>query len=90
MGERVILFHEDSDDTFAFAVVASRKIGKAVQRNRAKRLMREAFRTHLGRLRSRGAYVLIARSGILEAKNQEIAGEIEKLLTRLELLSENR
>lgn len=33
---------------------------------------------------------MIARAGISTAKSQDIAGELEKLLTRLELLSENR
>ncbi len=89
VGKRIILFFATGDESTSFAAVASRKIGKAVQRNRAKRLIREAFRTHQGRLRGRGAYVVIARAGISEAKSQDIAGELEKLLTRLELLSEN-
>ena len=90
VGKRIILFFRAGDENVAFAAVASRKIGKAVKRNRAKRLMREAFRTHQGRLRGRGAYVMIARAGISEVKSQDIAGELEKLLTRLELLSEDR
>ncbi len=90
VGNRIILFHRDTGSIVTFAAVASRKIGNAVKRNRAKRLMREAFRIHLGRLHSRGAYVLIARAGIQGGKSHEVAGELEKLLTRLELLSENR
>lgn len=90
VGKRIILFFREGDESAVFAAVASRKIGKAVHRNRAKRLIREAFRTHQGRLRGRGAYIVIARAGISTAKSQDIAGELEKLLTRLELLSENR
>ena len=90
VGRNLILFFQEGSEGVAFAAVASRKIGKAVQRNRAKRLMREAFRTHQGRLRGRGAYVLIARAGILASKSQDVADELEKLLTRLGLLSENR
>jgi len=89
VGQRIILFHDELDARLAFAAVASRKVGNAVQRNRAKRLMREAFRLHQGRLRRGGAYILIARAGIEGSKSQEIAGELEKLLTRLELLSES-
>jgi len=36
-----------------------------------------------------GAYILIARAGIDGCKSQEIAGELEKLLTRLDLVSES-
>lgn len=90
VGHSLLLFFKEGGEGFAFAAVASRKIGNAVQRNRAKRLMREAFRTHQGRLRGRGAYVLIARAGILAQKSQDVADDLEKLLTRLDLLSEKR
>lgn len=86
-GDLVVLFYLERDRDLSWAVVASRKVGKAVQRNRAKRLLREAFRNHLGRLTKPGAYVLLARAGIVGTKTSQIAGELEKLLTRLNLLS---
>ena len=88
VGELLILFFSEHEDNFSFAVVASRKIGNAVRRNRAKRLLREAFRECAGGIRKPGAYVLVARVSLRDQKMTPVAGELTKLLTRLNLLSD--
>lgn len=45
-------------------VITSRRIGNAVVRNRARRLMREAFRLHQRELASNVDLILIARQSI--------------------------
>lgn len=44
----------------------SKRLGSAVERNRIKRVLREAFRAHVGSFRGNMDYVLIARAPLVE------------------------
>ena len=64
-------------------VTASRKVGGAVKRNRAKRLLREAARHLYPRLETEGWDVmLIARPKLVEAKEREVEEALASLLNR--------
>lgn len=54
------------ENGYKVGFVASKKIGNAVQRNRAKRLLRAHFIENIDLLVS-GSYALVAKPGILEA-----------------------
>jgi ribonuclease P protein component len=65
------------------AYVASRKVGPAVRRNRAKRLLRESFRALPAGVRDRARWrVWIARSGCALAPLADVSREMAGLLDR--------
>ncbi len=74
------IFFKIKSDKFKLGVVASKKVGCAVERNRAKRVLRAAF-SEVYTL-SNSTTVLIAKSEILNAKYNEIKACLEKTIER--------
>lgn len=70
-----------------FGFVASKRVGNAVERNRAKRLLREAVTHTADRLEADHHWVvLVARSGILNTSYQGLLAELEGQFERAGLL----
>jgi ribonuclease P protein component len=71
------------DEHGRVAYVASRKVGGAVQRNRAKRLLREAYRATPASVRERACWrVWIARTPCSESVLRDVSAEMGRLLDR--------
>ena len=69
-------------------VVTSRHLGKAVIRNRARRLMRECFRLHKKEFLSEVDLILVARKSIAKKNFFDVEKDFIALLKKCNLLSE--
>jgi ribonuclease P protein component len=69
-----------------FGIVATKRLGKAVRRNRVRRVIREAMRRLCPRLQSGWDLVIIARSPALQASLGQVEADLVKTLGRAQLL----
>jgi ribonuclease P protein component len=82
----VLGFRENNLDNSRFGFVVSKKLGKAVQRNKIKRRMREAVRLRLEQIKPGYDLILIARQPINRASYPEIEQALNYLLRKSGLL----
>ena len=61
-------------------ITAGKKIGNAVKRNRAKRVITAAFRQCLPQIPAGYDFVIVARTRVLKTKSTIVAESISKLL----------
>ena len=68
------------------AWVTGRRVGNAVVRNRARRVLREAWRTVWPRVQDGVDVVLVARGPFGDARTADLVEEIEELLTQAQVM----
>ncbi|MDP9340973.1 MAG: ribonuclease P protein component [Actinomycetota bacterium] len=86
VGGRVVLFVTPVPGEVRAAFVAGRRVGMAVQRNRARRVLREAWRRIAPSVRAGTGVVVVARKDFLPARTQELETEMRQSLAAAGLL----
>ena len=76
----VVYMLKNRRNNIRLGITAGKKIGKAVSRNRAKRVITAAFRQLLPQIPAGYDYVIVARTRILTVKSTVVAESILKLL----------
>ena len=79
-GRYVVIYIQDGPAKYGF--IASKKVGSAVQRNRAKRLMREVIRRHLPELQKEVQLICIARSTLKGVSYVEVEKSMMQTLKK--------
>lgn len=67
-------------------ITAGKKIGNAVCRNRAKRVIRAALRSLIDEIIPGYDFVIVARTRILSVKSTDVAVSLKKILRSAEIL----
>jgi ribonuclease P protein component len=69
---RHVVIYIVKDRPIKYGIIASKKVGNAIRRNRAKRLLRETIRLNQDRLRVDCQMIFIARAAINDASLREV------------------
>jgi len=77
----LVALAKPSELTRLGSVISKKSVGNAVQRNRARRRLREILRLRWPRIPSSGYWmVVIAFRSVLEASHQDLANDVERVL----------
>ena len=74
------LINQDLDNKIGVGYTATKKIGNAVKRNKAKRVMREMAKKILIKCKTNTYFVLIAKTSILDTKFKNLLEELDKVI----------
>ncbi len=87
--KRIMNAHPEKKYVNRLGLSVSKKLGGAVQRNRAKRVVRAAYDTLKNELYTGNLIVISPRVAVLDAKSTQVAAELRYAFSQLGLLKQN-
>ncbi|QOY55837.1 ribonuclease P protein component [Candidatus Sulfurimonas marisnigri] len=85
--DSVVLFFLPTQNTHKVGFTATKKIGNAVKRNRAKRKLRAQFREYSPNLKD-GTYIFVAKIAINDISHEVFQNDFKKVLNRLHVIEQ--
>ena len=82
-----MLFFLPQQGIHKIGFTATKKLGNAVRRNRAKRRLRAIFREHSDSLKD-GAYVFVAKVGLFDSSYEQLSSDFLKVLKKAKTFKE--
>ena len=86
VSRQMVIYYFPNDAGTRVGFVASKKVGKSVQRNRCKRILREVFGSLLPSLAPSYDFVIVARPAMKEESFQGALKTMSRLLRKARLL----
>ncbi|QOP46233.1 ribonuclease P protein component [Sulfurimonas paralvinellae] len=82
----VVLFYLPQNGVHKVGFTATKKIGNAVKRNRAKRRMRAMFYELSNSLKD-GTYIFVAKAGLFDTSHEKFHNDFKKVLLRAKAIT---
>ena len=82
----VVYVNKTRWDSVRLGITVGKKIGSAVKRNRAKRVITAAFSTVYPQIQAGYDFVIVARTRILNVKSTEVTSHLLKILNSVGVL----
>ncbi len=80
----IVFYEQNKQESSRLGITVSRKVGKAVTRNRIKRIARECFRRHRPDLSNHWDLHIIAKRQAADISNQALTQSMHMLLKRID------